>query len=54
LLYRAYLDGVTHVDLRAFRAGVADPALLLDRSGDLIVDYSPWLMAQVEEAARLR
>lgn len=42
MLTLRYRDAILHADVPAYRAGAADPALLLDQMGDLTIDYAPF------------
>lgn len=47
----SYFSTIGNLDLRAYRAGVENPGLIRERSGDLTVEYAPF--DHIEEGAEL-
>jgi hypothetical protein len=41
-LYPAYLDAVASLDLEAYRAGLIEGDLVVERAGNLVVSYAPF------------
>lgn len=42
MAYRKYLDAVSQIDISAYRAGRGPETLIMERAGDITVEYAPF------------